>query len=77
MFEKPYFYAPDKRRFCFKTVALDFLFEPFDKFRNGIGLNSGRGAVVAGSEAVSCVQLVDPFTGFDEGINGWAITSCE
>ena len=41
-------------------------------------MSSGRGAVVARSEAVSGVQLVDPlFTGFDEGINGGAITSCE
>ena len=39
-------------------------------------MSSGRGAVVAGSEAMSGVQLVDPlFTGFDEGINGGAIAA--
>ena len=33
---------------------------------------------MAGSEAVRGVQLVDPlFTGFDKGIDGGAITSCE
>ena len=42
------------------------------------GLSSGRGAVVAGPEAVSGVEFVDLlFTGFDEGIDGGAITSCE
>jgi hypothetical protein len=33
---------------------------------------------MAGTEAVRGVQLVDLlFTGFDEGIDGGAITSCE
>ena len=39
-------------------------------------MSFGGGAVMAGTEAVSGVRLVDPlFTGFDEGINGGAITS--
>ena len=41
-------------------------------------MSSGGGAVVARAEAVSGVEFVDPlFTGFDEGIDGGAITSCE